>query len=69
METNKYLDQEGLSQLWNLIVSYSNDKIFIGTRAEYEAKNAENAFATGCLIILVDEIDNENSDEGGENNI
>ena len=69
METNKYLGQEGLSQLWDLIVNYSNNKIFIGTREEYEAQNAENSFPTGCLIILIDELDNESNDEGGNNNI
>ena len=67
METSKYLGQEGLSQLWNLIMGYSNDKIFIGTREEYETRNAENIFPVGCLIILVDEINNENDNEGGSN--
>lgn len=55
--------------MWDLIVNYSNNKIFIGTREEYEAKNAENSFPTGCLIILIDELDNESNDEGGNNNI
>lgn len=65
METNKFLDVEGLSQLWHLIVNHSNSKLFIGTREEYEGKNKNGEIPFGCVVVLIDEL-NDNNDEGGE---
>lgn len=63
MTENKYLDYEGLSQLWNLIMNHLDNKLFIGTREDYEIKNANNDIPSGCLIVLLDENDSEKEEE------
>ena len=55
MDFSKYLGEVGLTELWNLMTAYVDGKIFIGTRAEYEA-NVSN-IATGTMVIITDEGD------------
>lgn len=55
MDFSKYLGEVGLTELWNLMTAYVDGKIFIGTRAEYEAKASE--IAIGTMIIITDESD------------
>lgn len=55
MDFSKYLGEVGLTELWNLMTAYVDGKIFIGTRAEYEA-NASN-IAVGAMVIITDESD------------
>ena len=55
MDFAKYLGEAGLAELWNLMTAYVDGKIFIGTRAEYEA-NAAN-IAVGAMVIITDESD------------
>ena len=55
MDFSKYLGEVGLAELWNLMTAYVDGKIFIGTRAEYEA-NVSN-IATGAMVIITDEGD------------
>lgn len=55
MDFSKYLGEVGLTELWNLMTAYVNDKIFIGTKAEYE--NAASTIPTGAMIIITDESD------------
>lgn len=57
MDFSKYLGEAGLAELWNLMTAYVDGKIFIGTRAEYEA-NAAN-IAVGAMVIITDEGDVE----------
>lgn len=55
MDFSKYLGEVGLTELWNLMTAYVDGKIFIGTRAEYEA-NISN-IAVGTMVIITDESD------------
>ena len=55
MDFSKYLGEVGLTELWNLMTAYVDNKIFIGTRAEYEAAAAD--IPEGTIIIITDEGD------------
>lgn len=55
MDFSKYLGEVGLTELWNLMTAYVDGKIFIGTRAEYEANVAN--IAVGAVVIITDESD------------
>lgn len=55
MDFSKYLGEVGLTELWNLMTAYVDGKIFIGTRAEYEAN--VNKIALGAMVIITDESD------------
>ena len=55
MDFSKYLGEVGLTELWNLMTAYVDGKIFIGTRAEYEANVAN--IAVGAMVIITDEGD------------
>jgi hypothetical protein len=55
MDFSKYLGEIGLAELWNLMIAYVNGKIFIGTRAEYEAAAAN--IPVDALVIITDESD------------
>lgn len=55
MDYTKFLGEVGLTELWNLVTSYVDGKLFIGTRAEYEAAAA--SIAVGTMVIITDESD------------
>lgn len=55
MDFSKYLGEIGLAELWNLMIAYVNGRIFIGTRAEYEAAAAD--VPVDALVIITDESD------------
>lgn len=55
MDFSKYLGEVGLTELWNLMTAYVEGKIFIGTRAEYEANASK--IAVGAMVIITDESD------------
>lgn len=55
MNENLYMGEVGLAELWNLMTAYVDGKLFVGTRAEYEA-NASN-IAIGTMVIITDESD------------
>lgn len=55
MDFSKYLGEVGLTELWNLITAYTDKKIFIGKKAEYEA--VADSISPGTLVIITDEID------------
>lgn len=55
MDFSKYLGEAGLAELWNLMMAELNSRLFIGTRAEYEA-NSMN-IPIGAFVIITDESD------------
>lgn len=55
MDFSKYLGEVGLTELWNLMTTYIDNKIFIGTKSEYEATAAN--IPIGTMVIIIDESD------------
>lgn len=55
MDFSKYLGEIGLSELWNLIIAEMDNRVFIGTKTEYE-QNVEN-IPMGALVVITDEDD------------
>lgn len=55
MDFSKYLGEVGLTALWNLMMAELDSRLFIGTRAEYEA-NA-TSIPVGAFVIITDESD------------
>ena len=55
MDFSKYLGEVGLTELWNLMVAHMNERLFIGTRAEYEA--AIDSIPVGAMVVITDESD------------
>ena len=55
MDFSKYLGEVGLTELWNLMVAHMDERLFVGTRAEYEA--AIDSIPVGALVIITDESD------------
>ena len=55
MDFSKYLGEVGLTELWDLMVAHVSDRLFVGTRAEYEA--AIGSIPVGAMVIITDESD------------
>ena len=55
MDFSKYLGEVGLTELWNLMLAHMDERLFIGTRAEYEA--AIDSIPMGALVVITDESD------------
>lgn len=55
MDYTKFLGEVGLAELWNLMTAYADNKLWMGTRAEYEAAAAD--IAVGTMVIITDESD------------
>ena len=55
MDFSKYLGEVGLTELWNLMTAYVDNKIFIGTKSEYEAAAAN--IPVGTMVVIIDESD------------
>lgn len=55
MDFSKYLGEVGLAELWNLMMVQMDSRLFIGTRAEYEAAAA--SIPVGAIVIITDESD------------
>lgn len=55
MDFSKYLGEVGLTELWNLMLAHMDERLFVGTRAEYEA--AINSIPVGALVVITDESD------------
>ena len=55
MDFSKYLGEVGLTELWNLMLAHMNERLFIGTRAEYEA--AIDSIPVGAMVVITDESD------------
>ena len=55
MDFSKYLGEVGLTELWNLMVAHIDERLFIGTRAEYEA--AIDSIPVGAMVVITDESD------------
>lgn len=55
MDFSKYLGEVGLAELWNLMVAHVNERLFVGTRAEYEP--AIDSIPVGAMVVITDEID------------
>ena len=61
MEFSKYLGEAGLAELWQLMTIYIDNKIFIGTRQEYEAQITD--IPIGAIVIITDEEKNTEPDD------
>ena len=55
MDFSKYLGEVGLAELWKLMLAHIDNKIFIGTREEYES--AVDSIPVGAMVIITDESD------------
>ena len=55
MDFSKYLGEVGLTELWNLMLAHMDERLFVGTRAEYES--AINSIPVGALVVITDESD------------
>lgn len=55
MNENLYMGEIGLAELWNLMTAYVDGRVFVGTRAEYEAAAA--TIPVGAMVIITDESD------------
>lgn len=55
MDFSKYLGEVGLTELWNLMTAYVDNKLFIGTKEEYEAAAAN--IPIGAIVVIIDESD------------
>lgn len=55
MDFSKYLGEAGLAELWDLMTAYIGDRLFVGTRAEYEA--TASSIPIGAMVIITDESD------------
>jgi hypothetical protein len=55
MDFSKYLGEVGLTELWNLMLAHMDERLFIGTRAEYEA--AIGSIPVGAMVVITDESD------------
>ncbi len=55
MDYSRYLGEVGLTELWNLMTAYVDGRLFVGTRAEYEA--AITSIPVGAMVIITDESD------------
>lgn len=55
MDFSKYLGAVGLTELWNLMLAHMDERLFIGTRAEYEA--AIGSIPVGAMVVITDESD------------
>lgn len=55
MDYTKFLGEVGLTELWNLMTTYVDGRLFVGTRAEYEAAAA--SIPVGAMVIITDESD------------
>ena len=55
MDFSKYLGEAGLAELWDLMATYVDGKMWIGTREEYEA--AASTIKVGTMVIITDESD------------
>lgn len=55
MDFSKYLGEVGLTELWNLMLAHMDERLFVGTRAEYEA--AIDSIPVGALVVITDESD------------
>lgn len=55
MDFSKYLGEAGLAELWNLMTAYADNKIWIGTREEYES--IADTIKLGTIVIITNESD------------
>lgn len=55
MDFSKYLGEAGLAELWDLMTAYADNKIWIGTREEYEA--IADTIKLGTIVIITNESD------------
>lgn len=55
MDFSKYLGEVGLAELWDLMLAHVDERLFVGTRAEYEAAAA--SIPVGAMVIITDESD------------
>ena len=55
MDFSKYLGEVGLAELWNLMLAHMDERLFVGTRAEYEA--AIDSIPVGAMVVITDESD------------
>lgn len=55
MDFSKYLGEVGLTELWNLMLAHMDERLFVGTRAEYEA--AIDSIPVGAMVVITDESD------------
>ena len=55
MDFSKYLGEVGLTELWNLMLAHMDERLFVGTRAEYEA--AVDSIPVGAMVVITDESD------------
>lgn len=55
MDYTKFLGEVGLTELWNLMTAYVDGRLFVGTRAEYEA--AASSIPIGAMVVITDESD------------
>ena len=55
MDFSKYLGEVGLTELWNLMLAHMDERLFVGTRAEYEA--AIDSIPVGAMVVITDDSD------------
>lgn len=55
MDFSKYLGEVGLTELWNLMLAHMDERLFVGTRAEYEA--TIDSIPVGAMVVITDESD------------
>ena len=53
MDFSKYLGESGLVELWKLMTSYVDGKIWIGTQSNYEKQSSK--ILNGTIVIIIDE--------------
>lgn len=53
----RFLDAQGVSDFWKIIATYVDNKIWVGTRVQYDIAAALNEIAVGTLVIITDESD------------
>lgn len=53
MDFSRYLGEVGLAELWKLMTSYVDEKIWIGTQSDYD-KQVSN-IKIGTIVIIIDE--------------
>lgn len=53
----KFLDTQGVSDFWKIITTYVDNKIWVGTKTQYNIAAALHEISAGTLVIITDEND------------
>lgn len=53
----KFLDAQGVSDLWKLMTAYVDGKLWVGTQVQYKVASALGEIPVGTMVIITDESD------------